>query len=234
MKVEGVRPGPYANVRRRTGMGVVSTDAPRPVDSVSMLGLSDSELTAPVRAALDTLSQQIDLLRQEVAELQSRLGEAEALADQDVLAPVLNRRAFVRELERAIALAQRHETPAAVVYFDLDGFKAVNDTYGHAAGDAALRATAQRLIDNVRGEDVVARLGGDEFAVLLLHADRMGARLKAEALKSAIEGEPVVAEGAAFDLKITYGVRQLGGTDAAEHALAEADAAMYLRKPTRL
>lgn len=234
MKVEGVRSGPVSSVRRRAGVAVVSADAPRPADSVFILGLSDHELTPPVRAALDTLSHEIDLLREEVSELQARLIEAETLADQDVLAPVLNRRAFVRELERAIAMAQRHETPAAVVYFDLDGFKAVNDTHGHAAGDAALRATAERLVSNVRGEDVVARLGGDEFAVLLLHADRLGARLKAEALKAAIEGESVVTDdGAVFDLRITYGVRQLGGADAAETALAEADASMYLRKPSR-
>ncbi len=207
--------------------------ASRPADGPAGLGLSDADLTEPVRAVLQALGAQIDRLRQEVGELQTRLIEAETLADQDVLAPVLNRRAFLRELDRAIALAQRHDTPAAVLYFDLDGFKAVNDTYGHAAGDAALRATAERLVRHVREEDVVARLGGDEFAVLLLHADRIGARMKAEALKGAIEGEPVQAEGLSFHLRITYGVRQLGGSDAAEYALAEADAAMYLRKPNR-
>lgn len=184
-------------------------------------------------AALEALTREIEALRQDVADLTVRLEAAQALADQDVLAEVFNRRAFLRELQRGIALAQRHDTPAAVAYFDLDGFKAVNDRWGHAAGDAALRAVAERLRRHVREEDVVARLGGDEFAVLLIHADRAGAAIKAEELKGVLEGEPVVFEGAAFDLSVTYGVRQLGGTDDAERALSEADAAMYLRKPGR-
>jgi diguanylate cyclase (GGDEF)-like protein len=197
------------------------------------LRAGDEDAAAATSAALDAMAAQIELLRGEVAALQAQLAQAEALADADVLTPSLNRRAFLRELQRAIATAQRHEIPAAVVYFDLDGFKQVNDRFGHAAGDAALKAVAERLAANVRGEDVVARLGGDEFAVLLVHADRESAILKAQALKAAIEGEPVIHGGAPLLLRITYGVRQLGGTDDAEHALAEADAAMYLRKPSR-
>lgn len=233
MKIEGTRPEPISAIRRRAGTGVITAGAPRPVDTVSILGLSGEELTEPVRAALESLSLEIDGLRREVADLTERLEEAESLADQDVLAEVYNRRAFLRELQRGIALAQRHDTPASVAYFDLDGFKAVNDRWGHAAGDAALRAVGRRLRSNVREEDVVARLGGDEFAVLLMHADRMGAAIKAEQLKAAIEGEPVVFEDAAFHLSVTYGVRQLGSTDDAERALSEADAAMYLRKAGR-
>jgi len=231
MKVEGVRPGPVANLRRRAAPDAVTSQAVRPADSVSIMGLSEDDLSPPVRVALESLLSEIELLRREAAELQQRLETAEALADEDVLVPVLNRRAFVRELQRAVALAHRHEVGAAVVYFDLDGFKAVNDAYGHGAGDAALRATAERLRQNVREEDVVARLGGDEFAVLLVHTDRMDAAAKAEALKAAVEDAPVEHYGAAFMLKITYGVRVLGGTDQAEQALAEADAAMFLRKP---
>lgn len=233
MKIEGVRPGSPATARRRTGVGVVSSDAPKPVDNVSILGLSQEELTPPVRAALQSLSAEIDSLRQEVGELTQRLEEAEALADKDVLADVFNRRAFLRELQRGIALAQRHGIPASVVYMDLDGFKAVNDRFGHAAGDEALRAVAGRLARNVREADVVARLGGDEFAVLLLHADRMAAAIKAEQLKSAVEGAPVLFGEAQIALSVTYGVRQLGAADDAEEALSEADAAMFLRKPGR-
>ena len=195
--------------------------------------LSDEALAGPVRAALEALAGQNKALRDELDIMQQQLRAALALADEDVLTNVLNRRAFVRELQRAIALAQRHEIRAAVVYFDLDGFKAVNDRFGHAAGDAALKATADRLCRHVREEDVVARLGGDEFAVLLAHADRAAAIGKAEALKAAVETEPVLFGGEPLILAITYGVRELGGADAAEHALAEADAAMYLRKPLR-
>jgi diguanylate cyclase (GGDEF)-like protein len=80
---------------------------------------------------------EIDDLRNEVARLKFKLGEAQGLADLDVLAPVLNRRAFLREIKRVAAFAQRYGSPASLVFFDLDGFKAVNDRFGHAAGDEA-------------------------------------------------------------------------------------------------
>ena len=177
------------------------------------------------------MAREIEDLRAQVKALSERLAEAERLADQDALTPLLNRRAFMREVQRAIAVARRHEIPASVIYFDLDGFKGVNDRYGHAAGDAALVAVGERLLAEVRESDVVGRLGGDEFAVLLLHADREAATRKAEALRATVIGEPVRYEGAGFHIGVTYGVREIAGADSAEQALAEADAVMYLRKP---
>ena len=172
-------------------------------------------------------------LRAQVQILSQQLAEAERRADIDVLTPLLNRRAFMREVQRAIAVARRHDIPASVIFFDLDGFKAVNDRYGHAAGDAALVAVAQRLQHDVRESDVVGRLGGDEFAILLQHADREAATVKAQALRTAVMQTPVEFQGARFNIGVTFGVREIGGADSAEQALAEADAAMYLRKPAR-
>jgi diguanylate cyclase (GGDEF)-like protein len=179
------------------------------------------------------LAAELEELRAQIKVLGQRLAEAERLADRDTLTPLLNRRAFMREVQRAIAVARRHKIPASVIYFDLDGFKSVNDRFGHAAGDAALIAVAQRLVDDVRESDVVGRLGGDEFAVLLLHADREGATLKAESLRASVVGAPVDFEGARFNIGLTYGVREIAGADSAEQALAEADAMMYLRKPPK-
>src|SRR6201996_6181713 len=125
------------------------------------------------------LTQEVEALREELQAMGQRLAEAERLADHDVLTPLLNRRAFVREVQRAIALTRRHGTPASVIYFDLDDFKGVNDRYGHAAGDAVLIAVAERLLAHVREADVIGRIGGDEFAVLLLHADLEAAQAKA-------------------------------------------------------
>jgi diguanylate cyclase (GGDEF)-like protein len=139
----------------------------------------------------------------------------------------------MREVQRAIAMARRHNVPASVIYFDLDDFKAVNDRHGHAAGDAALVAMAARLLGGVRESDVIGRLGGDEFAVLLMHADQEAARLKAEALSALVAGQPVRFASVAFSIAATYGVREIQGADSPEQALAEADAVMYLRKPPK-
>jgi diguanylate cyclase (GGDEF)-like protein len=150
-----------------------------------------------------------------------------------VLAPVLNRRAFLREIKRVAAFAQRYGSPASLVFFDLDGFKVVNDRFGHAAGDEALKAVAQRLQANVRETDIVGRIGGDEFAVLLVQADQATALSKADSLAAAISGTPVRFGEWSAPLHISYGVREIEAGADPEVALAEADAAMFLRKRTR-
>jgi diguanylate cyclase (GGDEF)-like protein len=205
-------------------------DALAPTDSAAFLGLGVSDLTAPVQAALTTLLAEIDEMRQEVGRLKARLIEAEGLADQDVLTPLLNRRAFVRELRRVLAFTQRYGGPASLIYFDLDGFKAVNDRYGHAAGDTALQAVAERLAGNVRESDITGRLGGDEFAVILVHADQATALAKAQTLAAVVEDQPVPCGEWLTPIKISYGVGQILPGATAEQVLAEADAAMYARK----
>ena len=169
----------------------------------------------------------------EAERLRQRLEEVERLADRDPLTPVLNRRAFMRELSRACAFCTRYHTPATLVYFDLDGFKAVNDRFGHAAGDMVLGAVARGLLDHVRESDAVARLGGDEFAVLLAQADRDAAADKAASLVRELEREPVVAAGQAIAVQVSAGVRSFEPGLTPARWLAEADAAMFVRKNAR-
>jgi diguanylate cyclase (GGDEF)-like protein len=176
---------------------------------------------------------EVAALRAELARVNQRLAEVELLADRDALTPVLNRRAFVRELSRTLAFCQRYDAPASLVFFDMDAFKAVNDTWGHAAGDAALQVVAASLAEHVRESDVVGRLGGDEFAVILAQADREAAAAKAADLKRRIEAEPLVFEGRSIPLRLTYGVRAFEPGMEAAQMLAEADAAMFLSKSRR-
>ena len=174
MKISGAVNQPYAGAPRRAAAADTAQALPAapPADDARFLGISETELTPAVRAAIAILMVELDDLRTEVRRLKARLVEAEAAADQDPLTSAKNRRAFIRELKRASALRQRYGAPASLVYFDIDDFKQVNDRYGHAAGDAALQAVADRLSAHVRESDVVGRMGGDEFAVLLVQADR--------------------------------------------------------------
>jgi diguanylate cyclase (GGDEF)-like protein len=236
MKLLGVRSDPLAGVRRRTALQVASVQAgtTAPVsDSATFLGLGEADLTPAVQAALTGLLAEVDELRKEVGRLKARLTEAEGLADQDGLTPLLNRRAFMRELRRVLTFAQRYGGPASLVYFDLDGFKAVNDRFGHAAGDLALKAVAERLSANVRESDIVGRLGGDEFGVILVQADVSAALAKAAALAAVIENDPVQCGEWLAPLKVSYGLRQIEPNVTAEQALADADAQMFARKRGR-
>jgi GGDEF domain-containing protein len=103
----------------------------------------------------DLLSAEVRRLSAELAEARKRIAELEARADVDPLLDILNRRGFERELARAISHVGRYGTPAALMFIDLDGFKAVNDRHGHAAGDALLKAVAAELTGHVRASDVV-------------------------------------------------------------------------------
>jgi diguanylate cyclase (GGDEF)-like protein len=235
LKIGGVRSEPFSAIRRRAlvrAAGEAVAQSRRP-DKTPSLGLGEDDLTPPVRAAVQTLLSEVDHLRGEVGRLKARLAEVEGLADRDALTPLLNRRAFMRELRRVQTFARRYGAPASLVYFDRDGFKAVNDRYGHAAGDQALQQVAQRLIDHVRESDVVGRLGGDEFAVLLVQADQATAEAKAETLAQAIEGRLVVFGQWSAPLHVSYGVREVVVDADAETLLAEADAAMFARKRAR-
>jgi len=233
MKLLGVRADPLAAVRRRAALKAEAAQMPgaaQPVDSASFLGVGEAELTPAVRQALSQLISEIDELRQEVGRLKARLNEAESLADLDVLTPLLNRRAFLRELGRVIAFAGRVGGPASLIYFDLDGFRAVNDRFGHAAGDAALKEVAQRLTTQVREGDLIGRIGGDEFGVVLIQADMGAALARAAMMAAAVEAEPVACGEWLTPVKISYGVRQIDPAMTAAQVLAEADQAMYARK----
>ena len=185
---------------------------------------------APLAAAL---AQENAELRAELARLQARLAEAEGLADRDALTPLFNRRALMRELARARAVTERYGGPASLVYFDLDGLKAINDRFGHSAGDAVLRAVAERLIGHVRASDVAGRMGGDEFAVILTQTNGFQAEAKARALAEAIAAEPVEGLPSVLRLRVSWGVAEIRPEASPDAIVAEADAAMYAARHAR-
>lgn len=199
-------------------------------DAVSIMGIPENELTPKVRAAIMGLLGDVERLRQEVAAGRDKIIHLEKLADQDAMVPMANRRAFVRELSRMISFAHRYEVPSSLLYFDINDLKTINDTFGHAAGDAVIHHVATSLNDNVRQSDLVGRLGGDEFAVLLTHSDAMAAESKAAALARHIENLPFVWEGKPMALRIAYGSYTFKDGEDAAVALDAADRAMYACK----
>jgi len=207
---------------------------PRPIaDSSEVLGIPSAELTPKVRDAIMRLMQEVESLRHELHESQQRIAYLEQLADQDSLAPIANRRAFVRELSRVMAFSERYNAPSSIIYFDVNGMKPINDTYGHPAGDAALMLVADQLVENVRESDIVGRLGGDEFGVILSQADEAAADDKARALTRHIESRPLDWNGTEISIHVSYGTYTFRGGDTAGDALAAADRAMYRDKQAR-
>ena len=234
MKITGARNEPFSAMRKRAlaqaGAQVRGATA---IDTTTFLGITEPEMTPAVKEAVQTLLTEIEDLRGEVSRLKGRLAEVEDLADRDALTPLLNRRALLRELGRIRTFAQRYGSPASLVYFDLDDLTGVNDRLGHAAGDAALKAVAERLLAHVRESDIVGRMGGDEFAVILAQADQATAEAKAASLARAIEAEPVKFGEWSAPLHISWGVREITQDTEPEALVAEADAAMYARKRER-
>ncbi|MBV9550628.1 MAG: GGDEF domain-containing protein [Alphaproteobacteria bacterium] len=233
MKVE--RPGATRAPRQvaaaysRAVAGLTAAQAVDPVPA-TVLGIPEAEFTPRVRDAIMGLMGEVDTLRRELADTRKRLDEVEKTADQDGLLPLLNRRAFVRELTRYISFTGRYNTPASLIYFDLNHMKQVNDAHGHAAGDAVLKHFAEVLLAHVRDSDSVGRLGGDEFGVLLSHANQDQALKKADVLAEALRQSPVRWNGEEITVSFAYGAFELKAGDNADIAMARADEAMYVHK----
>jgi len=239
MEIRDTRSTSRVSALRRTDAlsraAATSADAgvARPLDPVEITGIPEAEQTPRVRQAMMALLAEIDQLRRDLTDARGRIDFLERLADEDPLIPIANRRAFLREVTRMIGFGQRYGTPASIVYIDVDRLKAINDAYGHAAGDAALMLVSRTLVEQVRNTDVVARLGGDEFGVLMVQADRATAETKAGQLADAIRQKPLSWQGRALALDIAYGVHCFAGNDNAGDALEAADQAMYARKRER-
>lgn len=168
-----------------------------------------------------------------IAELVERVRELERLAITDALTGLLNRRGFEAEMSRAVAAAARYGEHGVLIYVDLDGFKPVNDRYGHAAGDAVLGRVAEGLLENVRGSDVVARLGGDEFVILLTRTDRDDGLKRAEAFDGLLNSIHLEWEGNRIAVRASLGIQAYGPDEADLDLLARADHAMYESKRLR-
>jgi diguanylate cyclase (GGDEF)-like protein len=165
-----------------------------------------------------------------LAALQARVTYLESLSITDELTGLLNRRGFLTELEKALATAKRGGTPGVLMLCDLDGFKLVNDRFGHNAGNDTLRDFAQLMAGKIRRNDTIGRLGGDEFGIILAGASITNARRKAQALSRLVAGTAFRWEGKKIQLGVSFGLAPFGGRETQEQLLHSADLAMYAEK----
>jgi diguanylate cyclase (GGDEF)-like protein len=155
------------------------------------------------------------------------------LAFHDPLTGLPNRRLFLNLLDQAINYATKNQQSFALMFIDLDRFKSVNDTLGHACGDKLLVAVAERLGQSVRRSDVVSRLSGDEFAILITCMDQVD-QLEALAHKLiAAINQPFMIEAQSIEVRISVGISLFPADGvSAEDLLGQADGAMYQAKKT--
>lgn len=159
--------------------------------------------------------------------------ELRVCATRDSLTNVLSRRVFKQEARRAAALALRHHHDLSAIAIDLDHFKSVNDTYGHAAGDRVLAGAARIFLDQIRETDLLGRLGGEEFAVLLPNTTQGGAMAVADKLRFAIGTQLIPAGDHEIRVTASFGIASLdASTRDAETLLDHADKALYEAKST--
>jgi diguanylate cyclase (GGDEF)-like protein len=178
-------------------------------------------------ADADALIGEIEQLRAKVASLETRVGQLDTLAHRDPLVHLPNRRSFLVSLEHLIERVNRFGGPAAVMYIDVDGLKAINDTFGHIAGDEALIEVSQLLVSSVRNSDCVARMGGDEFAILLEHTDERRAWQMALRVVETVVGSQFCFNGSCLPLSVAVGVGMIASGDNPRSVIERADKQMY-------
>ncbi len=185
----------------------------------------EKELLARVR-----IHTKLKLLQDELREKNAQL---EALSITDPLTGLANRRHLMAKLEQEVQRARRYKTPLSVVMIDIDHFKHVNDTYGHAMGDEVLRNIGRMLREGVRTTDLAARYGGEELTLVLPHTDLPAALQVAETLRQKFAGLDHTHDGVAIRKTASMGVAARDGqgeVPGAEELLKHADEALYRAK----
>lgn len=200
----------------RSGAENVVTALDSGADDYVQKPVCKPEILARLRAAERVLDLEAELSR---------------LAKTDLLTGLATRRTFHDQLQREWRRAQRHYFPLSCVMVDLDFFKRINDTFGHAAGDAAIKHVARILDESVRGSDVVCRYGGEEYCVLLPETDEQQALLWAERVREKVAAMPLRVNGIEFGIAASLGVAQrMADTKTPEDLVEMADQALLVAK----
>ena len=184
----------------------------------------------PIGEAMARLSDENALLRASVAEMRARLEEMERASERDALTGLPNRPSFMRALDRAVSQANRHGTPAALLYLDINGLEAINARHGQIAGDAALIHVAKLLDDLVRTTDFAARVGGDEFAMILDHLDHESAIETSDRIGRCISDNPLDLGGGTLPIRTSIGIATILRGDTVEDVIRRGELTMHKAK----
>lgn len=190
-------------------------------------GHADAEVLERAMVALN----EAELVIRSQAE---QIRQLESMALTDELTGLLNRRGFVMALHRELSMARRDRSASGLlVMIDLDGFKVINDMWGHCVGDDYLQAVAHALLGSVRSSDVVARIGGDEFAVLLTHINEEIGRERVSRLEKTFNSRFMQYDDKTLPLRASFGGCFYNGMDTPEVLMSMADAKLYAQKAQR-
>lgn len=196
--------------------------------SMAIISLGLAALLSQLRANRRELETRV---QERTAQLQAANAQLEQLAVTDALTGLLNRRALSDLFRREIERAQRHRRELAVIMFDLDHFKAINDRHGHAAGDAVLRQIAGVAAQSTRSTDAIARYGGEEFVLIAPETDRASALDLAERMRVALQSADFRIDHQSLKVTASFGVAMLRGDDKKpEDVLRRADESLYAAK----
>ena len=187
-----------------------------------------------LRTLLSQTMETLKIARRRVDEQQNYLELLSQLSTTDPATGLLNMRGLHLILRRVLARAKRDETGGVLIIIDLDGFKAINDSYGHTARDEVLASVARHLVSGVREGDEVARLGGDVFAILMPGVSRREADLRAAALSTGLNGLVVPWDGKAIQVRGSVGGACYGPDDDMDTIYRRADEEMYRQKNDRM
>lgn len=170
---------------------------------------------------------------QQISDQKSRISFLESLSVTDELCKLANRRGFKEFLNRTLADSRRHNEHGILCMIDLNGFKKINDSLGHAAGDCVLESVAQILTECVRSGDFVSRLGGDEFAIVLTRTNPKAGLLRIRDIHRIINSSSADFNGLQIPISASLGSEVFGPHTDASELMKRADQAMYLEKNAR-
>ena len=229
--VEGMR---FHNAQQGVDVKIGRNAAHLCTYSLTVNGQSLGEV-AFMRKTLFSASQSNELellLRSLVHPLRNALLYRAALlkAQRDPLTGVYNRAALTETLARDVELAQRHQTPLSIIVLDIDHFKNINDTYGHAAGDGLLKCLVESAKHSIRRCDMLFRFGGEEFVVLLNNTDEKGALRLAERIRRNVEKEDYLCGDHVIHMTLSAGIAALQKKDVETRLFERADQALYRAK----